>query len=323
MLGYVLGLATAGIAFGLIWGFPRIMRYAHRWASAVLFSSLSGWPERIAGLAAALSVFWALLVVGAIYSPVVLLAPETLPVGSDQGRTVLALDVIALAILIPLLFGLAEAIASGRRAGAILSAHWGYTHIAALAAATLVLFPWLIGRRLPILKARLKEESYQPEIELQSYDSVLRALQASLVDHGFSAEIRPASAFVRVPRWLMDNLGPPAFRSAVPYPVSQIVSPDATLLVFSSLLILVCPQGSLGRARAALLGRLPPPGFWWSRSSEGRRLEAAILGRGAARVSREEMVEMLSDSRLSHTEWTLLHAELLLAEKERSGPGPS
>jgi hypothetical protein len=313
----LLGLAIAGLLLAMFYGLRTLVRGAPKLLAAVLYSHLRGWSQRAAVAASALALLWGFLLAGAVYSPIAAFAPETLPTARAEARAILAVNLWVGVVAIPLVFGLVEAIAQGNRGRrALLLAPAGFVHLAVLALALLVIAPWLLTRRTKTLALRKKSETYICEVELERYTEVLEDWQRRLKIVGLAARATRASNFALFARWLVDRLGPPAFRSPVPYSISQIVSRDVQLILLESLLEISGSHKTIGRIRSAILGTLPPQGFWWTRSKEGRELEALILSRSgtaAPDVIRRRLAGLEVDS----SEWSALQREYLLTEIER------
>jgi hypothetical protein len=277
---FALGLVVAGGLLALLTGGPRLLRGSNDWMGAVLFSSLDGWQRTAASLSAILAVFWSFLLVAGFYSPAAAAAPDTVPHVGPATREVLAIDIWVLIVAIPLAFGLAEGLVTKRRGLALAQeVVGGLVHLPALALALAILFPWTLWERARRMLRRDAQHFYRVFIEIDKYDAVLECIAGRLRDQGLRVRAVPAPLAVRVSRWFADHLGPPAFRDRNPYVLHSLVCEGVGLAVYPSLLDLVVSKRAIGRARSALWGQLPPDGFWWTRSSAARELEASILGR--------------------------------------------
>jgi hypothetical protein len=277
---FVLGLVVAGGLFALVTGGPRLLRGSNQRMGAVLFSSLDGWQRTAASLSAILAAFWSFLLVAGFYSPVAAAAPETVPHVGPATREALAIDIWVMIVAVPLAFGLAEGLVTKRRGLALAQeVVRGLVYLPALALALAILFPWTLWERARRMLRRDAQHFHRVFIEIERYDAVLECIAARLRDQGLKVRAVPAPLAVRVSRWLVDHLGPPAFRDRVPYVLHVLVGEGVGLAVYSSLLDLVASKQAIGRARSSLWGQLPPEGFWWTRSRAARELEASILGR--------------------------------------------
>ena len=277
---FVLGLVVAGGLLALVTGGPRLLRGSNQRMGAVLFSSLDGWQRTAASLSAILAVFWGFLLAAGFYSPAAAAAHETVPHVGPATRELLIINIWVLIVAIPLAFGLVEGLVTKTRGLALAQAVLGgLVHLPALALALAVLFPWTLWERARRMLRRDAQHFHRVFIEIDKYDAVLDCIAARLHDHGLVVRAVPAPLAVRVSRWLADHLGPPAFRDRTPYVLHALVGKGVGLAVYSSLLDLVASKQAIGRARSALWGQLPPEGFWWTRSSAARELEASILGR--------------------------------------------
>jgi hypothetical protein len=321
---FLLGAATAAALFGLIYGLPRLVRSAQQWTTAVLFSSLSGWAARAAGASSALATFWGFLLLGAFYSPFAAAAPDTIPSVGGVARLILAVDFWIVVLVIPLVYGAVESLAAGKRGKEVLrSTPAGLLHLPALSTALLIFLPWIVWSRLFRIIKRREQDSYQMEIEPAAYRSVVEQFRERFEAAGLPVNNLPASYFVRIPRWLVDRLGPPAFRATEPYQIRRLAGPGVQLIFYSTRLDLTADKTNIGRARSVLLGSVPPEGFWWTRSTEGRKLEAAILGRdGSGTIA--EVAERLATLDVGGAEWRALQREYLLvaAGKRQPDTGP-
>ena len=314
----LVGAASAGVVFGLIFGLPLLIRSAQRWTTAVLFSSLTGWQANFAAASSALAIFWLVVLGGLVYSPIAEIAPETAPTQRGVFRAAFALNALILALVIPLGFGAVDAIASGQRGlAAIRSAPTGFLHIAALALAVTILLPWVIWRRVFLVVTRRKRDMYAVEIELRSYDAVVEALETNFERVGLPVRRVATPIFVRLPRRIVDTYGPRLFRSPEPYQIGRIATEGADLTIYASLLDLVAERQVMGRARMALLGQVPPNGMWWTRSESARSLEGSILKRNGAGEDCD-VAECLAILDVGSNEWQALQREYLLLTSRKT-----
>jgi hypothetical protein len=311
---FVLGLVLAGGLLALVVGGPRLLRRSNQWMGAVLFSSLDGWRRTAASLSAIVALFWSFLFVAGFYSPAAAAAPETVPHVGPATREVLAVNNWVLIVAIPLAFGLAEGLAT-KKAGLAFAREVlsGLVYLPALALALAVLFPWTLWERLRRMLRGDVQDFHRVFIELDRYDAVLESLAARLGHNGLDVLALPAPVGVRVSRWLANHLGPPAFRDPSHYSLRRLVGKGIELAVYTSLLDLVASKQTIGRARSALWGQLPPDGFWWTRSHAGREIEASILSRN--REMPDDVPAKLAALQGGAEEWHALQQEYLIATR--------
>jgi hypothetical protein len=309
---FVLGLALAGGLFALVAGGPRLLRSSNSWMGAVLFSSLDGWRRTSASISAILAVFWSFLLVAGFYTPAAAAAPETVPHVGRAAREVLAINVWVLILAIPLAFGLVEGLATKKRGLALVGeVVGGLVFLPALALALAVLFPWTLWERSRRMLRGDAQDFHRVFIENDRYDAVLACLAGRLQDEGLVVRSVPAPLGVRISRWLVDHLGPPAFRDLNHSAPRALVGVGLGLAVYSSLLDLVASKQAIGRARSALWGQLPPEGFWWTRSPAARELESTILGRNGRPP--DDVPAELAALKSGSDEWRALQLEYLMA----------
>jgi hypothetical protein len=311
---FLLGLAVAGALLALISGWPRLVRRANDWMGAILFSSLDGWGRNVATASAVLAVFWIFLLAAGFYSPIAVTAPDTLPVGGGSvARQVFAVNIWLLVVLIPLAYGLAEGLAARKRPWPLIrDTPAGLVHLPGLSLALAVLLPWTLWGRVRTMFSGLVRDSYRVSIEADHYAPVLASIAGRLREAGLPVQELPTHAMIRLSRWLLDHLGPPSFRNAHDHGLRSLVAPGVELTVHTGMLDLSATRQTAGKARWALSGHLPPDGFWWTRSHEGREVEAAILGRNGRKPI--NIPARLAALETDFEEWRALQQEYLLMQ---------
>lgn len=315
---FLLGLGLAWAAVGIAFGLPRLVRSLHAWTTSALYGASPLWAGRLATWASTIAVFWTLIVIGAIYSPLAALAPELLPFPGSISRRFATVDFWVVALVLPPAFGLAQGIVSGHRRTALLrDSLTGHVYLSAIVVALAVLLPWVMWRRARILFTRRKRVTFRVEIEIASYVSAAHELCECFNSAGLTARLVPAPLAIHAARRFVDTLGPPALRSKSAYSVIAIEADGARLILYEHLLDLVAREDVHGRAYAALLGNLPPRGMWWTHSKEARELEEAILGRNGAKQI-DDLGQRLALIDAAGDEWRALYREYLQS-REVSG----
>lgn len=311
---FLVGLGTAALLLLLLYLLRKFLHDAPKLLSAVLYSHMHGWSQRVAVGVSALSLLWVLLLLGAVYSPIAAFAPETMPTARGEARALLAVNIWIVALAIPVVFGAFEAISGGARGWkAISMVPAGMVHLAGLGLALLLLTPWLVARRISALVLRRSRETYSCEVELDRYEEVLEVWQRRLIAMDLDSTVTRASNVVQIARWLVNRAGPPAFRAPVEHSVAQIVAPGLHLVLLESLVEVTGRRDAIALARSALLNSLPPAGLWWTRSKEARDLEAQILHRREG-LQPDVIRRRLAEVEVSSYEWNTLHREYLLME---------
>src|SRR5262249_53428450 len=130
-----------------------------------------------------------------------------------------------------------------------------------------------------------------------------------------------AHVTVRLSHWLMDHVGPPGFRNTHTLGLRSLVDREVRLAVYTSMLQLSATRRAAGRAPWAISGHLPPDGFWWTRSEEGRELEAAILGRNGREQT--DIPLRLAALHTGFEEWRALQREYLLVQAQNGPDRPA
>jgi hypothetical protein len=334
-------VAFIGSIFALLGRFAgRLLNSTLGWATVLLFGKVSGRYQAILLGIAFGSLLWVLTLVGILFPHVgtFLLTFVPLPDFVDEG--VIRLIMLALALLVPLLIGVAaiavtEASRRPRGSGLLVGLLRGYPFTFALAVTVGVLAFASLVRKARSL-ARRWADSHVPVVVIPGgYDQVLIDVEGVLDRAGLEVAPKPAPGILSLPPRLLDAVAGKALGGLVPDRLMLLAGRDLEVLVYPSDLAISGTTESVARARAAIASELTHSPAYLTTSAEAQRIEdevrTAAADEGlAGEVNLDRRVESIRalDGRIARLavpfdEWETVYRERIQVERDLLAHGPA
>lgn len=327
-------MALIGTVFGLLGRFAgRLLNSTLGWATILLFGKVSGRNQTVLLAIAFGSLLWVLTVVGIAIPDVATFLLTFVPLPDFVDKDVVRLAMLGLAVLIPLVIGVAAvgvADASSRPGGfglvgGILR---GYPFTLVLALTIGILGVVSLVRKIGSLAKRWDDAHVPVVVKPGGYDEVLGDLQRVLADAGLAVVREPAPIVLSVPPRLLDAVAGRSLGALVPDRLMVLSGAELEVLVYPSDVAISGTQRALARARAAISSRLTASPAYMTTSAEAQRIEDSIRGiaDAASRVSRAERIDLIDRVRGLDTqiaslvvpfeEWETTYRERLQVERD-------
>lgn len=322
-------MAIIGSLFGLLGRFAgRVLNSTLGWATILLFGKVSGRNQTILLGIAFGSLLWVVTIAGIVLPQlgVFLLAFVPIPNGVDPSLVRLAM--LALAVLLPLVIGVAAvAVAEPRNrpggfglAGAILR---GYPFTFVLASTIAVLAIVSVVRKVRSLTRRWEDAHVPVIVRPGGYEEVLRDLERVLATAGLEVSRKPASVFLSLPPRLLDAVAGSSLGGLVPDRLMLLSGRDLEILVYPSDLAISGTKLAMARARAAVAAQLTHSPAYLTASAEAQRVEDALheiadAGRAnaGALAKVRELDQDIACLAVPFDEWETVYRERLQVERD-------
>jgi hypothetical protein len=327
-------VAFVGSIFALAGRFAgRLLNSTLGWATVLLFGKVSGRNQTILLVIAFGSLVWVLTLVGILFPDVGTFLLTFVPLPDFVDEDVVRLVMLGLALLVPLLIGVA-AIAitetSRRPRGSRLLAGLlrGYPFTFALAVTIGVLAIASLSRKVRSLARRWADSHVPVVVKPGGYDQVLLDVEGVLDGAGLSIAPKPAPRILSLPPRLLEAVAGNALGGLVPDRLMLLSGRDLEVLVYPSDLAISGTAEAMARARAAIASQLTRSPVYLTSSAEAQRIEeevrSAAAGNGAARgIDRTRRIESIRalDGRLARLvapfdEWETVYRERLQVERD-------
>lgn len=317
----------AGIASMLGRFAGRVVNTTLGWATVLLFGKV---PASRQGLLLAIvlgALVWVALIVGVIVPDLgaVLLAAVPLPDFVEESWVRLAM--LAGAIFLPALIGLAAVFVQPAeqraRAGLVRGILRGYPFTAVLAVTIAVLAVVATVRRLKAMARRWETAHVPVIVKPGAYEEVLASLRDVLEQAGLEHSAQRAGAFISTPPRLLDAVAGRSLGGLVPDRLMQLVGPGLEVLVYPSDVAISGTKVNVARARAAIASRLTHAQAYMTTSGEAQKFEDDLQ-----RARYEPALLPGLESRLARLivpfeEWETLYRQRLQVELAETGPPDS
>jgi hypothetical protein len=305
----------------------RVLNSALGWATILLFGKVEGKKQTLLLVIALGSLAWVIVLVGVILPDVGTFLLTLVPVPSFVDENVVRLVMLAAAIAIPLLVGVAaifvtEAKSRSRGVGLVTAVLRGYPFTLVLAVTMTILSVVALVRKVRSLSKRWEDAHVPVIVKPGGYDEVLDDLQQVLTAAGLAVERRPAPTILALPPRLLDAVAGRALGGLVPDRLMLLGMKELEILVYPSDIGISGTKGALARARAAIASKLTESPAYLTASAESERLEDTIrqLAEQAVRDPAlveshlRELDERLANLQVPFDEWETVYRERLQIE---------
>jgi hypothetical protein len=326
-------VALLGSVFALLGRFAgRLLNAALGWATLLLFGRVEERKQFLLLLIALGSIAWVVVVAGVVLPDVGTFLLAFVPVPAFVDDAWVRLAMLAGAVAIPLLVGIAavfvtDEAARPRGLGLVRAVLRGYPFTFVLAATIAVLGGVAIVSKVRTLSKRW-EDAHVPVITKPGrYDEVLADVRDVVRAADLAVETRPAPVVLSVPPRLLDLVAGRTLGSLVPDRLMLLGARDLEILVYPSDLRISGSRASVARARAAIASKLveAPAYLTSSRESEAIEDELEALARAARgpnagdadfRDRLDGIDARLATLTVSFDEWETLYRQRLQVERD-------
>jgi hypothetical protein len=326
-------MAIIGSIFGLLGRFAgRLLNSTLGWATILLFGKVSGRNQTVLLAIAFGSLLWVLTVAGIAVPEVAVLMLTFVPLPAYVDTNLVRLAMLVLAVLIPLLIGVAaiavaDASSRPRGIGLIGGILRGYPFSLVLAVTIGILAVASLARKIGSLMKRWEDAHVPVVVKPGGYDTVLSDLERVLDETDLQVALRPAPAILSVPPRLLDAVAGRSLGALVPDRLMVLSGRELEVLVYPSDVAISGTARAMARARAAIASRLTNSPAYMTTSAEAQRIEDAVRDIAAAAqpsgVDEPRLVDRVRglDSRIAglmvpFEEWETVYRERLQIERD-------
>jgi hypothetical protein len=305
----------------------RVLNSALGWATILLFGKVEGQKQTLLLVIALGSLAWVIVLTGVILPDVGTFLLTFVPVPSFVDENIVRLVMLAAAIAIPLLVGVAaifvtEAKSRPRGVGLVTAVLRGYPFTLVLAVTMAILSVVALVRKVRSLGKRWQDVHVPVIVKPGGYDEVLDDLQQVLMAAGMAVERRPAPTILALPPRLLDAVAGRALGGLVPDRLMLLRMKELEILVYPSDIGISGTKGAMARARAAIASKLTESPAYLTASAESEHIEDTIrqlaeqAKRDPALVENRlhELDERLANLQVPFDEWETVYRERLQLE---------
>ena len=327
-------MAIIGSIFGLLGRFAgRLLNSTLGWATVLLFGKVDGRKQTLLLAIGLGSLLWVVTITGIAFPDVgtFLLAFVPVPDFVDEG--IVRLAMLGLALLIPLLIGVAAiAVAEpGSRPGGfglVAGVLRGYPFTLVLTITIIVLAIVSVVRRIQGLAKRWENAHIPVVVKPGGYDRVLADLERVLDDAELVVEPKPAPMVLSLPPRLLDAVAGKALGGLIPDRLMILAGRELEVLVYPSDIAISGTPRAMARARGAIAAQLTDSPAYLTTSAEAERIEDSIrelaeLNDGAGAIDRTRLRRRLRDLdgrilalTVPFDEWETVYRERIQVERD-------
>ena len=340
-------MAIFATLFGLLGRFAgRALTTTLGWASTLLFGRVRSDRQIVLAAVTFGSVVWLALIAGVLVPDVGTLLLGFIPVPDFVDPLWVRLAMLAGALILPLVVGVAVLMLldrADRPRGTAMVTQVLRGYPLTLALAVVLGFLAVIGtvRKLRVLARRWSDVHIPVVVRPGGYDTVLADLERALDDAGLAVDPRDAPAVLAMPGRLLAGVAGPGVRRLVPERLRLLSGPGLEVLVHQSDIAISGGSSEVARARAAIASRLTSTAASRTTSDEAQAIELRIErlarpsepggtpGAAAAGALSEQVVAELAEIdrelarlEIDADEWEVLYRIRLQAERDLRAGSP-
>ena len=321
-------MAIIGSLFAFVGRFAgRVLNSALGWATILLFGKVEGRKQTILLVIALASIAWIVVLIGVVVPDVGTFLLAFVPVPGFIDENVVRLAMLAAAIAIPFLVGLAavfvtEAGSRPRGVRTVTAVLRGYPFTLVLAVTIALLSGVALVRKVRSLGKRWDDAHVPVIVKPGGYDQVLGDLQQVLTAAGLDVQRRPAPVILALPPRLLDAVAGRALGALVPDRLMLLRTHDLEVLVYPSNIGISGTKTAVARARAAIASKLTESPAYLTTSAESEKIEdtirqladEAMTNPRAVGDRLRELDERLANLQVPFDEWETVYRERLQIE---------
>ena len=285
-------MAILGSVFAVFGRFAgKLLNSALGWATILLFGKVEGRRQILLLVIALGSLVWVLTLVGIALPEVGAFLLAFVPIPDFVDDNIVRLIMLGLALLVPLLVGVAalfvaEPGARPEGAAIVKAVLRGYPFTLILALTIAILAGVSVVRKVHSLIRRWTDAHVPVVVKPGGYEQVLVDLEDVLDRADLAVERRPAPGVLAIPPRLLEAVSGDTIGGLVPDQLIRLVGTDLEVLVYPSDIAIAGAGTAVARARAAIATELTTSPAYLTTSAEAERVEDEIAAIAAA--DREE-----------------------------------
>jgi hypothetical protein len=320
-------MAIIGSLFAMLGRFAgRLLNSVLSWATILLFGSVDSRKQTMLSVIALGSLVWVALVLGVLLPDVGALLIAAVPVPDFIDETIVRLVMLAGALALPLIIGVAVVYLvapNDRPKGSqlVASVARGYPFTLALAFTIAFLAVVALVRKIRSLARRWQTEHVPVVVKPGQYEAVLAELRDVLRRAELGVEIKPASPLLSMPAKVLEAAAGSGLGDLVPDRLMLLVGPELEVLVYPSDVAISGTKVSLARARAAIASELTHAPAYLTTTGEAQKVEDRIrsVADRAAAYGTADLTEIdasLARLTVPFDEWETVYRERLQVERD-------
>jgi hypothetical protein len=310
----------------------RLLNSSLGWATLLLFGKVAGTKQTVLNLIALASLAWVVVLVGVVFPSIGTFLLAFAPVPDFVDENLVRLAMLAAALLIPLLVGVAglyitDAAHRPKGVGVATTVLRGYPFTFVLALTIALLAGVSIVRKVRSLSRRWEDSHVAVIVKPGGYDKVVQQIDDVLSRGGVDVSPAPAPAVLSLPPRILDKVAGSGLGELVPDRLVLLKKEDLEILVYPSDLAVSGKKDTMARARALIAAELTSAPAYMTTSSEAEQLEdeiAAVANQtsdsvGSIAFSRQRIAEIdrrLMELTIPYDEWETLYRQRLQVERD-------
>jgi hypothetical protein len=305
----------------------RLLQMAFGWATILLFGRVPQSKQLLLAGVALGSILWVVALIGIALPDVGTFMIALVPVPSWIDENWVRLALLAVALLLPILIGLAGLFLMDPRerpaavGGRVVQVLRGYPYAAVLAVVLLTLIVVAPLRKLRTIIRRWEDAHIPIVVRPNGYDRVATDLEAALDSAGLPTARTKAPVILELPSKLLAAVGGAAVRRLVPDRLIVLKSKGLEVTIHPSDVAVAGGKAQVARSRAAIASRLATSAAYLTTSKEAQQVEDRLRalrrpGSATLRDAFAELDERLSSLIVPYEEWEILYRERLQTERD-------
>jgi hypothetical protein len=322
-------MAIIGPLFAFVGRFAgKVLNAALGWATILLFGKVPQEKQGVLLMIALGSIVWVVLVAGVIVPDVGTTVLAFVPVPAFVDRNLVRLAMLAGALVLPLVIGVAGVSMVRKEdrptgSGLIVAVVRGYPFAFVLAVTIVLLAGVALVRKARSISKRWEDAHVPVIVKPGGYDAVLDQLEDVLDKAGLALDRHPAPQVLSIPPKLLDKVAGRSLGGLVPDRLMLLRSATLEVLVYPSDVAIQGAKQEVARARAAIADRLTHAPAYLTLTEEAEAVEdrlAAIAQSTAPFPERHaafaEIDKQLATITVPFDEWETLYRERLQVERD-------
>jgi hypothetical protein len=324
-------MALLGSAFAMVGRFAgRLLNSALGWATILLFGKVEGRKQTLLLVIALGSLLWVLTLIGIVFPDIGTFMLAFVPVPDFVDEGIVRLVMLGLALLIPLVIGVAAMFVAEKSArrkglGIVTGVLRGYPFTLVLAVTIVILAGASLVRKVRSLYKRWEDAHVPVVVKPGGYDRVLEDLHAVLDAAELEVTPRPAPAILSVPPRMLDAVAGKSLGGLIPDRLMVLGARDLEILVYPSDVAISGTKQATARARAAIASQLTHSPAYLTVTAESQRIEdeiARVAKDGPStdvepiRVRLRELDAKLARLTVPFDEWETVYRERMQVERD-------
>ena len=302
----------------------KFLNMAFSWASVMLFGRVAASKQLLLSGVSLGAIAWLAVLAGVAFPAVgtFMLAFVPLPAWVDDNLVRLAM--LALALLLPLLLGIAGLflLEPGDRPGGfdrVVAVLRGYPYAAVLALVLVTMVIVAPIRKVRSIIKRWEDEHMPVVIQPGGYDEVATDLERALDSAGLEIDRGRAPRILELPSRLLAAVGGSSVKSLVPDQLFVLQNRSLDVTLHPADILMSGRREDVARARAAIATRMTFTAAYMTSAKESQQVEdvlRAIAEHRAPGGALAAVDDRLAKLTIPHDEWEVLYRQRLQVERD-------